>query len=243
MSYGIIIQSRFSSSRLPGKALLKIKNKEMVLRQIQRLQHFIDIPIVLATSTDVTDDPIADLCKKHKIKCYRGPLNNLVQRLIDCAKSHKFKYIIRVGGDDPLIDPECCAKLKIENEKEKQDFIYASCREGWPYGCAAELISLNSLTRILSNTNDSFYLEHTIPYYFDNYKDFKIKKLPSPKNINRPNYYFSVDYEEDFKLINKIFEHFLPHKEFFDMKEIVNFIDNNKELLHIYSNLHNGFTR
>ena len=40
MSYGIIIQSRFSSSRLPGKALLKIKNKEMLLRQIERLQHF-----------------------------------------------------------------------------------------------------------------------------------------------------------------------------------------------------------
>ena len=243
MSYGIIIQSRFNSSRLPGKALLKIKNKEMLLRQIERLQHFTNIPIVLATSTDVSDDPILDLCKKYKIKYYRGSLNNVVQRFIECAKLYKFKYIIRVGGDDPLIDPECCIKLKIENEKEEQDLIYASCREGWPYGCAAELISLESLNHVLSNTSDSFYLEHTIPYYFDNYKDFKIKKLTSPKTINRPNYYFTVDYEEDFKLINKIFEYFLQHKEFFDMKEIIDFMDSNKELLYINAKLHNGFSR
>ena len=78
---------------------------------------------------------------------------------------------------------------------------------------------------------------------FDNYKDFKIKKLTSPKTINRPNYYFTVDYEEDFKLINKIFEYFLQHKEFFDMKEIIDFMDSNKELLYINAKLHNGFSR
>lgn len=241
MSYGVIIQSRFNSSRLPGKALLKIKDKEMLLRQIERLQHFTKIPIVVATSTNVSDDPIVDLCKKHKVSYYRGSLNNVVQRFIECAKFYEFKYIIRVGGDDPLIDPECCDQLKIENEKDEQDFIYASCREGWPYGCAAELISLDSLIYVLSKTSDSFYLEHTIPYFFDNFKDFKIKKLYSPKTINRPNYYFSVDYEEDFKLISKIFEHFLQHKEFFNMKEIIDFIDSNKELLRINSKLHTGF--
>ena len=243
MSYGIIIQSRLNSSRLPGKALLKIKNKEMLLRQIERLQYFSNIPIVLATSTDVSDDPIVDLCKKYKINYHRGPLDNVVQRFIECAKFYKFKYVIRVGGDDPLIDPECCIKLKLENEKEDQDLIYASCREGWPYGCAAELMSLDSLKQILSNTSDSFYLEHTIPYYFDNNKDFKIKKLCSPKNINRPDYFFSVDYEEDFKLISKIFEHFLQHKEFFNMREIIDFIDRNKKLLQINSKLHTGFRR
>ena len=243
MSYGIIIQSRCSSSRLPGKALLKIKDKEMLLRQVERLEYFLDIPVVVATSTDYSDNLIEDLCNRNNIRCYRGPLNNVVQRFIGCASFYQFKNIIRVGGDDPLIDPECCIKLKLENEKDRHDLIYASCREGWPYGCAAELISLDSLKKVSASTNNSFDLEHTIPYYFNNYKNFKIKKLCSPKNINRPEYYFTVDYKEDFLLVKKIFENFITNTEFFNMNEMINYVDNNKEILNINSNLHNGFDR
>jgi spore coat polysaccharide biosynthesis protein SpsF (cytidylyltransferase family) len=50
--------------------------------------------------------------------------------------------------------------------REPYDFVYASNRKGWPYGCAAELIDRNVLEKIHAKTRESIYLEHTIPYFF-----------------------------------------------------------------------------
>ena len=118
---------------------------------------------MVATSVESSDDPIADLCLEISCDCYRGSLNDVMKRFILCAKQFDFSHIVRVGGDDPLIDPLCCKYLIDKFLFESADFLYASHRDGWPYGCAAELISVEALIRAHNATKESIYLEHTIP--------------------------------------------------------------------------------
>jgi spore coat polysaccharide biosynthesis protein SpsF len=242
--YGIVIQARASSTRLPNKVLMDIEGLPMLFRQVDRIKHFIpSVPVIVATSNELSDDPIQELCEKKGIDFYRGSLKNVVLRFIECADNFNLENIIRVGGDDPLIDSECCKALINSHKKEKKDFIYASSKEGWPYGTAAELISKKSLEKINFSTTNPLYREHTIPYFFDNADEFSIKKIKSPKSISRPDYYFTVDFPEDLKLIRNIFAALKKEGDYFPFTKVIELIDDNKDILNINKHLHDGFSR
>lgn len=242
-NYGIVIQARMSSSRLPGKVLKDIDGKPMLQRQIERLKNNLTYPVVVATSNDSSDNEIEILCKKINTKIYRGSLNNVVSRFIDCSKEMGFSHIIRVGGDDPLIDPQCCLELIRLNYQSNVDFIFASNSDGWPYGCAAEMISVDALKNIMNRTNDPLYLEHTIPYIFDHPNSFKIIRASAPKEYQNKSLTLSVDYKEDFLLVETVFKRLIANNEFFSMQDIIDLFNTNPELREINKGLHSGFDR
>lgn len=240
--YGVIIQARTSSSRLPGKVLMDIDGQPMLLRQLKRLRRGLRIPkLLVATSNDSSDDPVEQLCYENGFECCRGSLNDVMGRFILCAKKRDIDYIIRVGGDDPLIDWECCNTLMELHMEHSYDFMYASNRQGWPYGCAAELIGRIPLEKIHSKTQEPLYLEHIIPFFFDNPEEFKTLKVKAPSEINRPEYYFSVDYAEDLKLVRMVFKELKSKGELFTLQDVIQLIDEKPELRDTNKNLHEGF--
>lgn len=241
--YGVIVQARSSSTRLPGKVLMDIDGKPMLLRQLERLRHGLDFSkLVVATSDDPSDEAIENLCRMHGFHCFRGPLEDVMQRFILCARKYDIDYIIRVGGDDPLIDPKCCNRLRrLHQEEGRYDFMYASNREGWPYGCAAELISRKALEIIHPKIDNPSYTEHTIPYFFDHPEEFLTLKVAAPKSVCRPDYYFTVDYPEDFQFVRTIFEKLSTEGELFPLEKVIELIDLNPPLRAMNMHLHSGF--
>ena len=240
--YGVIIQARTGSTRLPGKVLMDIEGQPMLLRQLKRLEYGLKVPkLIVATTGELSDDPVEKLCRDNGFDCFRGPLDDVMNRFILCAQQHDIDYIIRVGGDDPLIDWECCNTLMDIHKETQYDFMYASNREGWPYGCAAELIKKESLEYIHDKTTEKLYLEHTIPYFFDHPEAFRIFKVKAPDEVNRPDYYFTVDYPEDIELIREIFKRLKPVGDFFSLLQVISTIDKNPEIRSINSHLHEGF--
>jgi spore coat polysaccharide biosynthesis protein SpsF len=244
LKFGIIIQARMNSSRLPGKVMMDIVGAPMLRRQIERLVGGLrDIPVVVATSLESTDDGIADLCLDIGCDCYRGALNDVMGRFILCAKQFDFSHIVRVGGDDPLIDPFCCMSLIDQFLNDSADFLYASHRDGWPYGCAAELFSVDALVKAYRATNEAKYLEHIIPYFFDNLNDFSIHKVVAPVGLRRPDLCFSVDYQEDLNLVREVYSELLNENTLFSMKEVIELMDAKPDLKLLNAHLHDGFDR
>lgn len=101
----IVIPARFSSSRLPGKPLLKIHGREMILRvvdQARRVEGFDD----LCVATD--DERIMALCQAEGIDvvmtCADHPSGT--DRLSEVAKLKGWAaedIIVNVQGDEPLL--------------------------------------------------------------------------------------------------------------------------------------------
>ncbi len=242
--YGVIIQARMSSNRRPGKVLEDIQGKPMLLRQLERLKKGLKIEkLLVATSEDPSDDPIEELCTSYNFLCYRGSLNDVISRFIGAAQYHNIDYIIRVGGDDPLIDWECCNHLYELNQQEPHDLLFASHRKGWPYGCAAELISRKSLEVINRKTNKKEYLEHTTPYYYDHPNEFKILPVEVPYEICPQDYSFTVDYEEDLSFIKKIFSRLIDKGEFFSIQEVIKLLKKEPKIRDLNKHLHSGFNK
>ena len=108
---------------MPGKVLKDILGKPMLQRQIERITDNIEIPLIVATSEDKSDDQIQFLCKKIGVECFRGDLENVVLRFFNCAKKYNITHIIRIGGDDPLIDPLCINKLITLHKETNKEFL------------------------------------------------------------------------------------------------------------------------
>ena len=101
----IIVQARSSSTRLPLKVLLPILGKPLIIHLMERISHTqLAENIVLATSSEPSDDLLASIVKQNGFNVYRGSLNNVLKRFVECATLYESDNIVRITGDCPLMD-------------------------------------------------------------------------------------------------------------------------------------------
>jgi spore coat polysaccharide biosynthesis protein SpsF len=120
-----IVQARMSSTRLPGKSLAEVDGEPMLLLLLRRLRHARRIHgIVVATSTDAADDPIADVAMGAGVAVSRGPQRDVLQRYL-LAIGDRDDPIVRITADCPLIDP-AIVDGTVERFLSVADCAYAS---------------------------------------------------------------------------------------------------------------------
>ena len=101
-----IVQARMQSSRLPGKVMMKILGKPMLSLQLERIGRCKNIDkLVVATSNQQADDPIARLCEILSVACFRGSLHDVLDRYYRAAEQYAAKHVVRLTGDCPLSEP------------------------------------------------------------------------------------------------------------------------------------------
>lgn len=101
-----IIQARMSSSRLPGKVMMPLAGRPMIWHIVERARACRLVEkVVVATSTERSDDPLAAFCQQEGIDCFRGSLDNVLSRFIKILDDYPYEYCVRITGDCPLIDP------------------------------------------------------------------------------------------------------------------------------------------
>src|SRR6266498_6071683 len=101
-----IIQGRMSSSRLPGKILADIAGQPMLQRVFIRTSRAATVTeTMFATTTDPSDDSVAEYCDLSGIPFTRGSLYDVLDRYYQAAKQAKADIVVRITADCPVIDP------------------------------------------------------------------------------------------------------------------------------------------
>ena len=120
-----IIQARTESTRLPGKILLPGYDRPLLLHLVERLKKSRLIKkIIVATTKNITDEIIINLCKKNMIEVFKGDALDLLDRYYKCAKKYKSKNIIRITSDCPLMDHRIIDQIiKLDNPAAYIRFI------------------------------------------------------------------------------------------------------------------------
>lgn len=210
---GIIVLCRFNSSRLPGKILKKINGKPLLLYIIERLKSVSEqYSIVVCTSEEVTDNPIVEFCAENDINIYRGSLDNVALRFMNCAFENDFENAVRINGDNLFLDDDLVLKLIHTHEKEGYLFSSNVKERTFPKGMSVEIVNVKYYQEEFVNfeKND---LEHVMTYFYRQESDkhkyhYNEKQVPSGLN-------FAIDTQEDFlkasKIINKMTR---PHIEY-----------------------------
>lgn len=210
--FGAIILSRYNSSRLPGKALMQIQGKEILQIIIERLAVVVPLEnIVIATSLERTDDPIAEFASKRGYNCFRGSLQNVAERFFEAANQYNFEYAARINGDNVFVDTEVLAAM-INQTAFDYDFITNVHKRTYPKGMSIEIVKLSSYKKCLAAISaDERYYEHVTSYWYESLPE----RVYFQYNVDFPEaggLQFALDTKEDFENITKAFDSFSePH--------------------------------
>ena len=195
---GVIIQARMGSTRLPGKILKKIGDKnllEHILFRLTQLKH--NVQVVIATSVLEKDDKVENFCKEKDIKCFRGSETNVLERYYLCAKENNFEHIVRLTGDNPFTDIEELDNLIELHLKTGAD--YSRSFALLPKGVGAEIFSFEALEQSYKYGDKENHKEHVNEYIEENEDSFEISELEVKSEKNRPDISLTVDTEDDYK--------------------------------------------
>ena len=206
MKIAASIQARLSSSRLPGKVLKQIGGKPLLAWQLERLsQSLLLDQIIVATSSMPADDPIFEFCRANNVQCFRGPEEDVLERISSLIQAHSIDVHVEAFGDSPLVDAEIVDSLVgyfIKNIANV-DFVTNSYDCGFPAGTDVNVFS----GKILLETNRSLKpddpnREH-VGFNIANSGSYNIKKICAPIHLHAPDLFIEVDTIEDFEVVKK----------------------------------------
>jgi spore coat polysaccharide biosynthesis protein SpsF len=232
----IILQARMSSSRLPNKVLLPILGKPMLAHQIDRI-NTLKIPhkLIIATSTQTSDDPIEQLCQQLNISCYRGTLDDVLERYyqaaIEFSKNKTIKNIVRITGDCPLIDSDIIEQVINLFLTSNVDYCSNCAPATLPDGLDVEVFSFDALEKSYQLAKKSSEREHVTPFIRNNPQLFTVSNYNHQPDLSH--YRWTVDEPKDFELITKIYQALYPKNQNFALADILDLIEKKPELSQI----------
>lgn len=233
----LIIQAHMASTRLPNKIMKEICGKKVLLHDYNRCCRVKNVDkVIIATSTNKENDAIEDFCKENNIECFRGSENDVLDRYYECAKKYNPEYVVRVTSDCPLLEPKLIDFWLENAQKDKVEFVEEEKEIFTGFG--VDMFSFEALKKMKERAVTDKQKEHVVGYYYDHKDEFFHKKYPLPDDLKYMyrDYRITLDTPEDYKLICNLYEKFY-HNGYVELKQVINYIDNNKEILKINENV------
>jgi len=201
-----IIQARMSSVRLPGKVLLDFFGVPMLMFMLDRVKESKRLDkIIVATSTDKSDNVIFNLCIKMGIGCFRGSLEDVLDRYYQAAAVLMPKHVVRLTADCPLLSPEIMDRTIERHLDGGFDFTW---NPGFPDGYDVEVMRLQTLMRVWEEATLPEDREHVTKYIRNNPDKFRIGCYQNIEDLSHIK--MSVDTLDDYLRNKKIIEINLP---------------------------------
>jgi|GEM_PF-549719 len=198
MKIGIIVLSRFNSTRLAGKALRLISDETMLGSICNRLKKNLpSYDTIVATSSEYSDQPIVDYCRRSCIRVFRGDLDNVAKRFLNCSEINGFDYSVRINGDNYFTDcniVENAVSIALSNSL---DYVSNVPNRSYPYGMSVEVIKTSFYKEVIKNFDSDYHNEHVTSWIYEN---VSFGRMSFMKNIHYPKLSglkLSIDTEDD----------------------------------------------
>jgi len=230
-----IIQARMGSSRLPGKVLKDIGGQPMLFREVLRARRAQTIgQVVVATTTEEGDEPIAAFCISKGIPCFRGDPYDVLDRYYQAARVYDAHMVVRLTGDCPVIDPGEIDRTVDTFIKAGVDFAANRLPPPWkrttPIGLDTEVVTFKSLQRAWQEAEAKYAREHVMPYLYEEQGRFNTLLVDHDPDLGHLR--LTVDTPEDLELIRRIYDHFGNTGDF-SLDEILSLLEKKPDLMAI----------
>lgn len=243
---GAVVQARTGSTRLPNKVMRPVLGKPLLHHLVLRLRASRRIDrIIIATTREPRDAPIAALAEDLGVACTRGSAEDVLDRYYQAAREHRLDHIVRVCGDCPLIDPTVVDRVvdRYLEQLPNIDYVSNTLTPTYPDGLDVEVFSVQFLATLHRLADRKYQREHVCTYMVENCHLFRCENVANDENLTL--HRWTVDNEEDFELIRRIIEGLYPAKPLFLMTDILTFLAGHPELVAINRHIqrNEGFIR
>ncbi len=208
----------------------------MLARQVERIRRSKRLDgLVIATSNESSDDPIEKLAKEIQVDCFRGSLNDVLDRFYKAAKEFPAPHYVRLTGDCPLSDPQVIDNVIELHFKGQYDYTSSSIELTFPDGLDVEAFRNECLNQAWKEAKSSIDRQHVTYYIYSHPEKFKIGSYKGKPDLSH--YRWTVDEAADFDLITRIYESLYPQNPEFLMADILDLVKKNPELNKINSHI------
>ena len=225
------IEARMTSSRLPGKVLMEslpgVSMLEYMINRVKKSNNIDDI--IVATTINKEDDPIVELCKKLKVKFFRGSEDDVLLRVLNAHEHFKSDIIVELTGDCPLIDYKLIDKIIDVYNNNNYDYVSNSHVRSYPDGFDVQVFSTKLLGEVSLLTKDSYDRENVSSFIYrsDRYKTFAVI---AEQNLFWPELRVTLDDKGDYLLIKNIIENIGLD---YHVNDVVKYLRDNISLLNL----------
>ena len=214
----LIVQARMESARLPGKMLMRLGGKSLILNIIDNVIKTKDVnKIVISIPKTSKNKELKKEINLRKVCIFEGSQNDLIDRYFKTAKKYKADTILRIPGDNCFSIPREITKI-LKNYKKKGGEYFCSNLtpfngSNYPDGIGAEVFSFKKI-KYLKKINLSKKKKEHIHLNFINYgkskpankKFSKISTIKFKSKFSTKNIKLDINYLSDYLLMDKIYK-------------------------------------
>jgi spore coat polysaccharide biosynthesis protein SpsF len=204
---------------------------------------------IFATTTDPSDDPVAEYCDFSGIPFTRGNLYDVLDRYYQAAKGAEADYVVRITADCPVIDPALIDDVVNTLLEGEYDFVCNRLpppyHRTYPIGLDIEACSFKALEQAWKKAKEPQQREHVMPYFYEGVQlitdNRSLHTGISPRGYNIAllqhttdfgDYRWTVDTPEDLEFIRQVYSRF-DGRDDFTWKEVFDLVHNEPELMKI----------
>lgn len=227
-----ILQARMGSTRLPGKVLKELSGQPVLYHIIKRVEQVPGIDkIIVATTEEDIDNSIEDYVNSIGISCFRGSSNDVLDRFYQAATSSCADVIIRLTGDNPLVDPRVLEQLL--DYFMRCDYEYAAT-SGYPIGLGMEIFTYRALANAYKNASLPYEKEHVTPYMYR--EGQMVGRLVAP--VDQSSLRFTMDTQEDYAFVQRVYDALYHGSHDFYLDDILGLLRKYPDMIKINAHVH-----
>lgn len=198
-----LIQARMSSSRFPGKVLADLGGRPMIEYMRSRVLSSRRIDkVVVVTSTDPSDDALAEAMGAMGAEVWRGSLDDVLSRFVTAADAFGGDVIVRLTGDCPLIDPAVIDAVIGLRETTGADYCSNVAPPTFPDGLDVECFTRAALDRAGAEARSAPEREHVTLWMRSGEAGLKLANHECIVDASALRW--TVDYPDDLEVIRRI---------------------------------------
>lgn len=218
-----IIQARIGSTRLPAKTLRILHERPLLGHIIERVAaaKLVD-EIVVATSTDVGDNPIEELARRMGVGIFRGSETDVLARYHGAAHACGADVVVRVTADDPFKDPEVIDQAVSLLVSGRYDYCSNTIHPTFPEGIDIEAFTFEALDKAHCEAVLNSEREHVTPYIWKRPEQFRVHNFKNTEDLSGLRW--TIDYQADLEFAQAVYRRLYPSKRIFLMKDILNLL-------------------
>ncbi len=224
-----VVQARMTSTRFPGKVLAPLLGEPMILRQLERVTRSTLLDgLIVATSTDPSDDPLVEVLRSAGYTVFRGPLDDVLARFIgaidafESSTGSKADEVVRLTADCPLTSPKVIDDVISAFRNSEADYLSNTMTPTYPDGLDAEVVKVSVLREVASVAIDPPEREHVTLGIYRRTDEYSIGNYADSRNNSELRW--TVDTPEDFSFVSQVFEELYPNDTNFEYEDVLDYL-------------------
>jgi spore coat polysaccharide biosynthesis protein SpsF len=203
MRVGAIVQARMGSARLPGKVLREAAGRPLLSYLLERLERVRGLDaIVVATSREPADDPVAAFCCAQAVPCVRGSEHDVAGRFLLAVDEAGLEAFVRVNGDSPLLDGRLVERALELFRALAPDLVTNVHPRTYPPGESVEVVAAAPFRRAYAEMDEAADLEHVTRFLYRHAERFRIENFTARRSYGDLS--LAVDTPEDLARVDAL---------------------------------------